>query len=145
MSDGFDRTITPWLRFAGYVLVIAVLYWAQAVLVPVALALLITFVLSPPVTFLQRWIGRVPAVLVVVALVFTILGAGAWGVAAQMSNLASDLPRYRANIRQKIADVRGASRGGSVEQVEETVKEIQKQISAPESPSGSAHEPVIVQ
>jgi len=52
MSEGFDRTIVRWLRFAGYVLVVAVLYWAQAVLVPVALALLITFVLTPPVIVL---------------------------------------------------------------------------------------------
>src|SRR5690349_11449479 len=72
MSEGLDRTMVRWLRFAGCVLVVAVLYWAQAVLVPVALALLITFVLTPPVIVLQRWIGRVPAVLTVVALVFTV-------------------------------------------------------------------------
>jgi len=144
MSDAFERAMAPWLRFAGCVLVIAVLYWAQAVLVPVALALLITFVLSPPVAALQRLIGRVPAVLVIVALVFTVLGVAGWGVVTQMSHLAGDLPQYRANIRQKIADVRGASRGGSVEQVEQTVKDIQKQI-APESPAGTAHQPVIVQ
>ena len=86
MPDRFERTVLPWLRFAGFVLVVAVLYWAQAVLVPVALAVLITFVLSPPVGWLRRWIGRVPAVLVVVALVFTILGLAGWGVARQVSN-----------------------------------------------------------
>ncbi|HTL44466.1 MAG TPA: AI-2E family transporter [Vicinamibacterales bacterium] len=137
--------IAPWIRFAGCVLVVAVLYWAQAVFVPVALALLITFVLSPPVTFLQRWIGRVPAVLVVVALVFTIIGLAGWGVATQMSSLAGDLPHYRANIRQKISDVRGAGRGGSVEQVEQTVKDIQTQIASPEAPKGTVRQPLIVQ
>ena len=74
MRNAYEQSIAPWIRFAGLVLVIAVLYWAQAVLVPVALALLITFVLSPPVTFLQRRIGRVLAVLITVALVFTTLG-----------------------------------------------------------------------
>ena len=136
--------MAPWLRFAGCVLVVAVLYWAQAVLVPIALAILITFVLSRPVMFLQRWIGRLPAVFVVVLLVFTGLGLAAWGAATQVSHLAEDLPRYRANIRQKISDVRGVSRGGSVEQVQQTVKEIQDQIAAA-SPSGNAGEPVIVQ
>jgi predicted PurR-regulated permease PerM len=145
VPDGFDRLLVPWLRFAGCVLVIAVLYWAQAVLVPIALALLITFVLTPPVVFLQRWIGRVSAVLVVVALVFTLLGLASWGVATQMSNLARDLPRYRTTIQEKIADIRRASRGGSVQQVEETVKEIQKQIEGPETPAGNAGQPVIVQ
>ena len=137
--------MAPWLRFAGCVLVVAVLYWAQAVLVPVALAILIAFVLSRPVTFLQRWIGRLPAVLVVVLLVFAGLGLAAWGAATQVSHLAEDLPRYRANILQKISDVRGVSRGGSVEQVQQTVKEIQDQIASPASPSGNAGEPVIVQ
>jgi len=145
VPDGFDRVLVPWLRFAGCVLVVAVLYWAQAVLVPVALALLITFVLTPPVIFLQRWIGRVPAVLVVAVLVFTLLGLASWGVATQMSNLANDLPLYRATIQEKIADIRKASRGGSVEQVEQTVKEIQKQIESPETPAGNASQPVIVQ
>jgi predicted PurR-regulated permease PerM len=144
MADGFDRMM-PWLRFAGCVLVVVVLYWAQPVLVPVALALLITFVLTPPVTFLQRWIGRVPAILIVVALVFAVLGLAGWGVLTQMSNLARELPRYRANIQQKVADIRGASRGVSVEQVEQTVKEIQKQFEEPETPGGTAREPVIVQ
>src|SRR5690349_3569657 len=145
MRDEYGQSIVPWIRFAGFVLVIAVLYWAQAVLVPVALALLITFVLSPPVTFLQRRIGRVLAVLITVALVFATLGLAGWGVASQMSKLAGDLPRYRTNIREKISDIRGASRGGSMEQVQETVKEIQKEVAGPQAPRGNAREPVIVQ
>ena len=63
--------LKPWVTFAGCVLVVVVLYWAQAVLVPIALAILLTFVLTPPVTWLQRWIGRIPAVLAMVTLVFT--------------------------------------------------------------------------
>jgi predicted PurR-regulated permease PerM len=124
---------------------VAVLYWAQAVLVPLALALLITFVLTPPVMFLQRWIGRVPAILVVVSLVFTVLGVAGWIVATQVSHLAGDLPRYRSNIQQKVADIRGASRVGSVEKVEETLDEIKKQIEGPEARTGTVREPVIVQ
>lgn len=37
---------------------VIVLYWAQAVLVPIALALLLSFVLAPPVNWLERWLGR---------------------------------------------------------------------------------------
>src|SRR5690349_1411940 len=43
------NSLQGWMRFAGIVLVVAVLYWAQAVLVPVCLAILLTFVLTPPV------------------------------------------------------------------------------------------------
>src|SRR4029434_5652067 len=56
-----------------------------------------------------------------------------------------DLPRYRENIRQKISDIRGVSQSGSVEQGQQTVKEIQEQIAARPAPSGNAREPVIVQ
>ena len=58
--DDTLKSVKPWVTFAGGVLVVAVLYWAQAVLVPFALAILLTFVLTPPVTWLQRWVGRVP-------------------------------------------------------------------------------------
>ena len=101
-------SLKPWITFAGAVLVIAVLYWAQAVFVPIALAILLSFVLAPPVTWLERFIGRVPAVLLVVTLVFVVLGLAGWGLARQMDNLATDLPAYRTNILAKINDVRGA-------------------------------------
>jgi hypothetical protein len=59
------KSIYPWVFFAGSVLIVAVFYWAQVVLVPVALAGLLTFFLTPVVTRLQRWLGRVPAVLTI--------------------------------------------------------------------------------
>ena len=101
--DDTSQTLKPWVTFAGCVLVVAVLYWARAVFVPFALALLLTFVLTTPVTALERWVGRVAAVLVVVTLVFTVLGLATWGVARQMETLVADLPTYRDNIRTKIA------------------------------------------
>ena len=76
--------LKAWVTFAGAVLVIVVLYWAQAVLVPIALAALLSFVLAPPVSWLERWLGRVPAVLTVVTLVFVVLGIAGWGLVRQM-------------------------------------------------------------
>src|SRR6187431_3174396 len=126
--DETSQTLKPWVTFAGCVLVIVVLYWAQAVLVPIALAVLLTFVLTPPVTWLQRWIGRVPAVLAMVTLVFTVLGLAGWGLARQLDYLAHDLPRYRVNILAKIADVRGVGKGGSVEKLQETIEDIKTDL-----------------
>ena len=51
--DDTLKSVKLWVTFAGGVLVVAVLYWAQAVLVPFALAILLTFVLTPPVNWLQ--------------------------------------------------------------------------------------------
>ena len=61
-----DSVVAVVVTFAWCVLVVLVLYWAQAVLVPIALAILLTFLLAPPVTWLQRWVGRIPAVLAMV-------------------------------------------------------------------------------
>jgi predicted PurR-regulated permease PerM len=112
-------------------LVVAALYWLQAVLIPMALAVLLTFLLSPVVGILQRRrLGRVPAVLVTVLLAFSILGGIGWTLTHQLVTLANELPRYSLNIHQRIADLRGASRGGSVEKVqkalEKVVDELQK-------------------
>src|SRR5688572_30694322 len=122
--DEASRTLRPWVTFAGCVLIICVLYWAQAVLVPIALAILLTFVLTPPVSWLERWIGRHAAVLTAVALVLAVVALAGWGLARQLDNLAKDLPRYRANVLTKIADVRGAGKGGSVEKLQETIDDI---------------------
>jgi predicted PurR-regulated permease PerM len=126
------------------VLVVVVLYWAQAVLVPIALAILLTFVLTPPVTWVERWIGRIPAVLAMVTLVFTVLGLAGWSLARQMDHLAEDLPRYRVNILAKIADVRGAGKGGSVEKLQDTIDDIKTDLGKSEVPRGTIARPVVV-
>ena len=139
-----SNPLTPWITFAGSVLIIVVLYWAQAVLVPVALAVLISFVLTPPVTWLERWIGRVPAVLIAVTLVFAVLGLAGWGLVRQMENLAEELPGYRVNILAKIADVRGAGKGGTVEKLQETIEEIKTDLGKTDAPAGRATAPVMI-
>jgi predicted PurR-regulated permease PerM len=141
-------------------LVVAALYWLQAVLIPMALAILLTFLLSPVVGIVQRRLGRVPAVLVTVFLAFSILGGIGWTLTRQLVTFADELPRYSLNIHQRIADLRGASRGGSVEKVqkalEDVVGEIQKTgkegVAGPKSvavvlepPSILAHLPTLLQ
>jgi predicted PurR-regulated permease PerM len=137
-------SMKPWVTFAGGVLVVAVLYWAQAILVPFALAIMLTFVLTPPVTWLQRWVGRVSAVLLVVTLVFAALGLGAWGLTWQLDHLAEDLPGYRANIRMKIADVRLAGKGGAVEKLQEMLAGIKTDLETSEAPKGTVLRPLVV-
>ena len=142
--DDSVKILKPWVTFAGCVLVVMVLYWAHAVFVPFTLAILLTFVLTPPVTALERWVGRVPAVLVVVTLVFTVLGLAGWGVARQLDNLAEDLPVYRENIRTKIADVRDAGKRGAVGKLQETIEGIKTDLGAPDGAKRTASRPVVV-
>jgi len=126
------------------VLVIGVLYWAQTLLIPIALAVLLTFILAQPVTRLQRLIGRVPAVLVVVTLTFAVIAGGVWGLANQATGLAADLPRYRDTILEKIVEVRHVVKPGSVEKVQKTLQEIQAEVERSEQPRGTTAAPVIV-
>ena len=132
------------LTFAWCVLVVVVLYLAQAVLVPIALAILLTFLLTPPVNWLQRWVGRIPAILAIVTLVFTVLGLAGWGLMRQLDHLADDLPRYRVNLLAKIADVRGASKGGTVEKLQDTIEEIKTDLGKAETKGGTVSRPVVV-
>jgi predicted PurR-regulated permease PerM len=142
--DDTSQTLKTWVTFAGCVLVIVVLYWAQAVLVPIALAVLITFVLTPPVGWLERWLGRVPAVLAAVTLVFLVLSLAGWGLVRQMDHLADDLPGYRVNILAKIADIRGAGKGGSVEKLQETIENIKTDLGQSKPAGRTGSRPVVV-
>jgi len=120
--------LRPWVVFGGGALAVVLLDWGEPVLMPVAVSLLLTFLLNPPVNSLQRWIGRAPAVVIVVSLTFLMLTALGWVLARQVTSLAADLPGYRQNIRQKVADVRALSRGGPVAQVQSTLEDIKQEI-----------------
>ena len=86
--------------------VVAALYFGRSVLVPIALATLITFLLSRLVTRLERWIGRIAAVLVTVIAMFTIFAGASWVIARQVIDLADKLPDYQANIVAKIRSLK---------------------------------------
>ena len=89
------------------VIIVATLYFARDVLIPVVLAVLLTFVLTPVVTFLQGW--RVPRTMAVVAAMLVamtiILSLGAM-VANQVNQLATELPRYQMTLREKVQNLR---------------------------------------
>ena len=142
--DETSRVLRPWLILSGGVLIVVVLYWAQAVFVPIALAGLLSFVLTPAVNWVERWIGRVAAVLAVVTLVFIVLGLAGWGLARQLTYLVEDLPGYRVNILAKIADVRGAGKGGTVEKLQETIEEIKTDLGKADASAGKPAPRIIV-
>jgi predicted PurR-regulated permease PerM len=104
--------------------VLVALYYGQLVFIPLAVAILISFVLTPAVRLFERLgLGRILSVLAVGVATYTVLGATAWIITQQATSLVQALPQYRANIRQKAADVRGLGRGGPVERLQETLRE----------------------
>src|ERR1041385_2741051 len=97
----------------GVILVaVSVLYFARDLLMPLALALLLSFALGPLVLSLRRWhFGRVASVVAAVSLAFAlIIGIGAL-IGNQLAQLANDLPLYRYNITEKVQSLRGAALG----------------------------------
>jgi len=126
-------------------LVVAGLYWLQAVLIPLALAVLLTFLLSPVVSTLQRrGLGRVPSVLVTVLLALSVLGGIGWTLTRQLVTLADELPRYSLNIHHRIADLRWASKGGSVEKVQQAVEDVVGEIQKTDTLGVTRQKPVAV-
>lgn len=90
----------------GVVIVVA-LYIGRDVLVPIALAILLSFVLAPLVQLLRRaWLGRVPAVFLAVILALGVILSMGGLIALQISELVSDVPRYATTIDQKVGSVR---------------------------------------
>lgn len=110
--------------------VVAALYFGRSVLVPIALAILITFLLSRLVTRLERWIGRIAAVLVTVIAMFTIFAAASWVIGRQVIDLADKLPDYQANIATKIRSLRLPA-GGPLARLSSSVHALQNELVAP--------------
>ena len=83
--------------------VVGFLYFARDVVVPITLAILLSFLLSPAVRALCRWrIGRVTAVAVTVLVAFFIIFGFAAVVVYEISSLARDLPENRYNLEAKV-------------------------------------------
>ena len=97
------------------VIAIAALYFGREVFIPIALAVLLSFALGPPVPLLRRWhINRVLAVIVVVVLAFSvILGIGTL-IGSQLAQLAENLPGYQYNITEKIHSLRDTTTSSGV-------------------------------
>ena len=107
-SDG--RVVNGVASVVLAAVLIGTIYVGREVFVPIALAILLSFVLAPLVRILERWhlprpISVVGVVLLAFASIFLIGGM----IAAQVTQLAGDLPRYELTMREKIKSLRGAT------------------------------------
>src|SRR5688572_4107755 len=98
---------TSLMTLLAVVLIVAVLYAAQEVLIPIAFSILLSFLLAPLVIRLQRLrLGRIPSVLIVTVLSFAVIGFVGWIVTGQVIELATNLPQYKDNIRSKVQSLK---------------------------------------
>src|SRR5690242_11404843 len=116
-------------------IVISGLYVGREVLLPLALAILLSFVLTPALLFLRRLkVPRLFGVAIVVAFAFAlILGLG-WLMSQQATQLAGDLPRYQHVLAEKINSLRQSAAGSpALEKATEAVKGLQRELTNPTS------------
>ncbi len=112
--------------------VVAALYFARDILIPLAFGLTLTFLLTPAVTFLEKLrMGRVLPVIVTVLVSMTAAGWITWIIADQLVDVASQLPTYRQNIHAKIEALRNRG-NGPLGRAADSAKEIGRELSGPE-------------
>jgi predicted PurR-regulated permease PerM len=115
--------------------IIAGLYYGRDILIPLAVAFLITFALNPPVTWLVR--QRLPRMLatslVMAVVVCTLAGLGVI-LGAQVRSIAVELPAYQSTILTKLSDLRQSLKApGLFDGLLKTVESVQKEVESKES------------
>jgi predicted PurR-regulated permease PerM len=114
-------------------IIVMVLYFGREIIIPIALAILLSFVLAPLVGLLQR--VRIPrglAVVSVVIIAFALIFAMGSLLATQLAQLAGDLPRYQSTISEKIQSFRDTTAGrGTLERASGMLKDLSKELDKP--------------
>jgi predicted PurR-regulated permease PerM len=153
---------SPLIAVAAACVVVASLYYAREVLIPLALAVLLAFLLNPLASLLEKLrLGRVVPVVLTVLLAMGVVSLLGWVMQAQFVSMANKLPALRADIQRKIADLRGLSGrfGEATRNVEKAVREAagpsstqpatatstQDAVSAPEVPLSRPGAPALPQ
>jgi predicted PurR-regulated permease PerM len=116
--------------FIAAALVIAMLYFGRQIFIPLALALVLSFLLTPLVGLLERIrLGRVPAVLVVLTFCFILTAGMGWVVAGQLLDITGHIRDYKENLEETFRSLR-APAGGVLGQATATVRELNKELAA---------------
>jgi predicted PurR-regulated permease PerM len=114
--------------------VICGLYFGREILMPLAIAFLITFALNPPVTWLvRRGLPRLLATsLIIVAVVCALAGLGVI-LGGQVRSIAVELPAYQSTILKKLSDLRDSVKvPGFLDGVLQTLHRVQKAVESTE-------------
>ncbi len=126
--DNTDR-FTWFLRLATFLLIVTALRVAEDVLMPVALAVLLAFLLSPLVVRLTRWgLPRALAIITTVTVAFATIGGVGWIVTAQAISLVRELPNYEENIRQKIVALKTPTGPTAMSRMSGMVENLRREI-----------------
>src|SRR5579859_3238203 len=116
----------------GAAIVIAILFFAREVFIPLSLAILFSFLLAIPCTFLEHHGFKRPlAVVLLVGLCIAIVVTIGWVVSAQFYDLAGKLPNYQQTIETKLASLK-ASPHSTLGRVNQMLQRTADELQAPD-------------
>ena len=147
MQTASQRT-SSFLVPLALVVVVVCLYFTREVMIPVALAGLIAFLLAPLDKALQRLgLLRGLSVALVTLLSLSIIVIVTWGIAGQVKEFAGQLPTYKGTIKKRIEDLRWDGKGTALAKARDTVEEVIGEVTtnAPTKKSTSSPVPVTVE
>lgn len=139
--------------FASVLAVVAILYFGKEVLLPLAIAVLLTFALAPISSRLRKLgLPRIPAVIITVVLAFLVLVLFGLVVAGHIAEVAQNLPAYQGNIIAKIRSLQeSGTDSGIVRRLTSVVESVGRELSneedRPVAPGTGSRprEPVLVE
>ncbi len=127
-ADPISRWLPPLAIAVLATIAVAGLYLGQVIFIPLALGIILSFLLQPIVRMLERGgLQRVPAVVTVVLLVSMVLAGIGWSVGGQLRDLAHDLranQTYISNLESKIFDLRRLLGSGAMADLQATLERV---------------------
>src|SRR5690242_18667069 len=135
------------LTLAVGVVVVAGLYLGRTVLIPITLAVLLSFMLAPLVNLLRRiHLGRVPSALLAVVLALSVILAIGGLIGTQLADLAQQVPIYAQTIRKKVEMVQNFA----LNKADVIIGRLGQQLNAPapqqkKAPAGTEQKPLPVE
>jgi predicted PurR-regulated permease PerM len=139
MKETGNGRLARFATFATLILVVVVFRWARAIIIPLALAALLAFLLSPIVIRLRRWgLNRTVAVMLTVGLALAVSSAVGWVVATQALNAVQRLPRYEKTIEAKMAQLQQPQMPPALAEAARMIQKIQTDLKAADEPTAAA-------
>jgi predicted PurR-regulated permease PerM len=111
----------PFPHLLPTLLVVGALWWAQAVVIPIAVSLVVSYALEPVVARLEAWrVPRVAAVPVVLLAFLSCLGTGMYAMRGPVVTFANRLPDAAHSIAQAVR-----SRSGNLTKLQQAATELE--------------------
>jgi len=128
-APGWLRDHSSSIMTAG--LILALLYFGRSVLIPLALAIMLSLLVAPLVRALRRLrVGRTSSVFIaVVALAVSCMGVAA-ALGTQVLRIAESLPQYESNVQRKLKTLQQVTIGPLLRLTDETSRLIESRESA---------------